>query len=236
MFSLMFWSAMRLLGQAWSYEVGVMGTSTTAIICVVIALVVIEGNRLLFRGGFSAMKEHWRGDALLTVAVTIACWGTLFLWSLAHCIYTDNINLRDIAQKRLVEVQGEDGHGGLKGRISELTGEATSLSADNERLKNENAELKKELVPSAPPARDPDGIYQFGELVASAEGGITDQGHVQFPVIQGNAKFDFSSTMEWRQYLIGNCTSGVTGEIGGFGMPTIRSYRQPTCQILGQRH
>jgi hypothetical protein len=118
---------------------------------------------------------------------------------------------------------------------------AATLNTRITSLEDERNDLKSkldELAVTRPPSqdkRDPDAIYQLGEMVARAPAGQIDRanGKVSFRSVLGGSNFDVRALMEYRQFMLSACTYDMAGEQGSFGVTISVAYSNLTCQISG---
>jgi len=117
--------------------------------------------------------------------------------------------------------------GTIKARLDAVTAERDDLKAKLAALPTS--------APTASADRDPDSIYQFGAVVASAPAGQVDRpnGTVSFQSVIGTPNFNIHTSMEYRQFTINNCRFGGMGEQSSFGIVTQQEFAQVTCQIAG---
>jgi hypothetical protein len=128
---------------------------------------------------------------------------------------------------------------------------AASLSAKDATIENlktqieglkdnvaslENRETKNSTESTVTNPRDPDGIYQYGILVGSAQSVRIDesQGTILFGGIMDAAKLNIAKDIEYRDFIlrIKNLATETRTSIGG---KSFRSLTQVTCEIVGNR-
>lgn len=117
---------------------------------------------------------------------------------------------------------------------------AAALRALVTAREKECADLKDEIrvlrEPPPPPARDPDGIYQMGNKVATGHGAIKQiaQGRVTFTVIDGGPDFNQSKPFEYHDLKLVLSNYASSGTIGGMGLVQSQRFMSATCQIVGR--
>lgn len=83
--------------------------------------------------------------------------------------------------------------------------------------------------------RDPDGIYQFDQKVATVVAPEIDRSRslVFFKQIQNAANFDRNRDFQYREYVLKIVDVSDQVTISGLGMPTNRGYANVQCRIVG---
>jgi hypothetical protein len=95
--------------------------------------------------------------------------------------------------------------------------------------------------PPAPPARDPDSVYQLDEPVGTVVGYVPDlrNGTIDFDAIVNAKNLNVSADMEYRDWVI-HCGQnptkiGMSVTMSMAGVPTDAGYRNQRCKILRPR-
>jgi hypothetical protein len=115
----------NLLLASWQATLGHMGTTTLAALLLVAVYLVVPLKR--FRSaGISALKNHFRDDALIAVAIIVGTWTTVFAYSLCETLYTDHQRFVD-ANLRLRQQLGDAKFtfGNLKVQVDALSAGCT---------------------------------------------------------------------------------------------------------------
>lgn len=66
-----------------------MGTSALAV-GAGLAFFLIREGRVLYRDGWTAVRDRWKGDAGIGLLLTVVLWACLFLWCVADAVYLDH--------------------------------------------------------------------------------------------------------------------------------------------------
>jgi|SRR5215831_3596195 len=105
-------------------------------------------------------------------------------------------------------------------------------------LRAELADTKKQLNDLQHPPRNPDGLYQLGEQVATVDGASIDRGNslVVFQFVRSAGKLDPSKEVEFRDFVLQcvglplaaptNAKSGFTSTVSGGAQCKIIPRRQ----------
>jgi hypothetical protein len=116
---------------------------------------------------------------------------------------------------------------------AENTTKRAVLEAERDQARTEAAELKR---PRPAPARDPDGIYQHGRMVASASGAEKHlgRGYVRFSALHGSGDFDPSSAFEYHDLVLKYVKADAETKAGLAGRIEKRAFHNALCQVLGR--
>ena len=113
----------------------------------------------------------------------------------------------------------------------------TQTAGLQKQLKDVRDQLQRRLSTQtqSAPGRDPDGVYQFGVLVGSAQVPQVDEsrGTVVFSAISGIKNLNRYRDIEYRDFVlkITKVSNAMTAKIGG----EIRvSFNDVTCEIVGR--
>jgi hypothetical protein len=117
---------------------------------------------------------------------------------------------------------------GLKTQVSELQDRIMSLE-------QQLAKRPQIQLPSTPPARDPDGIYQLGAQVGSVQFAQVDEsrGIVMFGGIVGAVKLNADRDFEYRDFVLHIKSFGTDGRSSVAGQVN-RALGQVVCEIVGR--
>ena len=201
-----------------------------------------------FRGGRSAVNRHLKEKIGLNVLLFAGVWIALIGFSTLRVIYDDHLRLVKVAQERLAEIDGTTGRPGLRAQIDSLHAEIDGKDGLREQLTKAQIEmrlaqsqfeiLKAIRTPESKeqPQRDPDGLYQFGNLVARLTGERIDEANneVVFATLTAFGHFDRYQNADFRNLSI-HCDA-----IGGPPPNTIVGMylgmtAGGTCKIVGLR-
>jgi hypothetical protein len=124
----------NLLRQALHLAIGYMGTSALAVGAGLAFFLIREGC-VLYRDGWTAVRDRWKGDAGIGLLLTVALWACLFLWCVADAVYIDHSTL--ITANAMVRAERD-----------QLKAKADTEEQEIERLKK----APPKIVYTAPPA------------------------------------------------------------------------------------
>lgn len=120
--------------------------------------------------------------------------------------------------------------------LAKKTTDLTQVQNERDGLKAQLDELKRNPVrpTSIPEPRNPDGLYQLGQLVGNVSGAQVSEnsGTASFQFVQAGGKMNFSKDVEYRQYLL-HCEWPRMPPLGPNALITIQGGAQ--CTIVSLR-
>lgn len=128
-----------------------------------------------------------------------------------------------------------------QGTLDQKQSTIDMLKAQNDGLQDRLKDVQQKLAdrpaaaPQVIPARDPDGIYQLGMQVGSADMAQTDESHgvVTFGRIIGAVKLNVDRNLEYRDFVLRFKSMGAETRASMSGQSS-RMLVQVTCEIVGR--
>ena len=122
--------------------------------------------------------------------------------------------------------------------VEQKNAETDALRTQVSELQDQLRNLLEQLLrreQASTTARDPDGIYQFGSQVGTAQGARVDEsrGTVSFETITGAMQFNTGTTFEYRDFILRAKNTHIETR-GSISNQTGRSLIQVSCEIVGR--
>lgn len=119
-----------------------------------------------------------------------------------------------------------------------MANEANEIGTKNSEVQGRKIEAMEAHIAAltAPPPRDPDGVYQHGRLVGkiAVASPQPQQGIVQFQTLAGGSEFHETETFEYRDFRLTlmHCATQITES--GIGKPSLSLWNEVVCKIEGR--
>ena len=129
----------------------------------------------------------------------------------------------------------------LSQKDAAISGQQTTITNLNSTIGNlhaEIADLRNRVGASPAPAQsDPDVLYQLGSVVAQVTGASVNraEGIVQFATVIGSADLNIRAETIYRQFRVSACRYALGNAMVNMGVLMRQTYRQVTCQIVGNQ-
>jgi hypothetical protein len=241
------WShLLRLLGRSFSSFTGALGNTNLGFIVpflVPVLVVVIYGGVAYWRQGWPALVEHiWKTlsiAAVVAIAAEVVVYGPIFMWAVVKEIYSDHTALVGaLGENHTLKNEHEQDKGeisDLKSRMEQVTFALRQEQQKNTDLQARFAVSKVPQMVPAHPARDPNGLYQFGNLIGTVQGAVVTPEHsaATFQFIRLSTAPDPTREIEYQDWTL--ICDGLPPPKQGFVGTTSIVIMGLTCRIIGRR-
>ena len=196
------------------------------------------------------MKEHWKANAAKSFLGVALTWFVALMISVVITIYLDHTSERAKVTALNDEIDGPNGYkiqigkdstqiSDLQSRLAVAQSDADKAQTDARMAQKQFETLKAARQPGQPPiqARDPDGLYQFGNLVGQFSGERIDDanGFITFDLLKTYGHFNTAQNAEFRSFLI-LCDTVVGGPRPGMNVGTFTAMNVGgKCRIVGPK-
>lgn len=154
-------------------------------------------------------RGPWRRRVEVAFLIGAIIWAGFAAWSDE---YGARMASDRLAQQRLGEIQGADGKGGLKAQIAALQAQVKTM---NQQLPTARQTAPAHVAAQTPvhgvvtqqaaaeSNRDPNKLYQNGDVVADVNGAhAIENGKIEFDILSDTDNFDQAKPVTYQRWMI----------------------------------